>query len=327
MTSPAPARPRPPAIFVMGPTAAGKTDLAIALRRHLPVELISVDSAMVYRGMDIGTAKPGPAELQAAPHRLVDICDPADSYSAARFRVDALREMADVTRAGRIPLLVGGTMLYFRALQYGLSDLPAADATVRQRLENELDERGLAALHERLRGVDPAAALRIHPNDPQRTLRALEVWEVSGRPLSELQAGRDYTLPYRPVKLACWPTSRSALHARIDARFRAMLEAGLIEEVEALVGRGDLDPDMPSMRAVGYRQVWAWLRGEYGRDEMVARGQAATRQLAKRQMTWLRSERELQVLGPGDSVVHALALIRSALPVTPGAPDVTLRCP
>lgn len=324
MTSTHPAAPLPPAIFVMGPTAAGKTDLAIALRRQLPVELISVDSAMVYRGLDIGTAKPGADELAVAPHRLIDICDPAEPYSAARFRVDALREMAAVTRAGRIPLLVGGTMLYFRALQYGLSELPAADAAVRQRLERELVEQGLAGLHARLRRVDPDAGRRIHPNDPQRTLRALEVWEVTGQPLSRLQSGVGEGLPYRVVKLACCPANRAALHARIDARFLRMLEQGLVAEVESLVGRGDLDPGMPSMRAVGYRQVWAWLRGEYGRDDMVARAQAATRQLAKRQMTWLRSERDLALLDPGDALSHALTIIGSAPDVTRFAAGVTL---
>ena len=274
----------------MGPTASGKTDLAIALRRRLPVELISVDSAMVYRGMDIGTAKPDAAELAQAPHRLIDVCDPAEAYSAARFRDDALREMRDITASGRIPLLVGGTMLYFRALQHGLSELPQADMAVRARLESELDDVGLHGLHARLAEVDPVAARRIHRNDPQRTLRALEVWEVSGRPLSELQATSGETMPYRAIKLVRSPVSRDVLHHRINRRFLRMLDNGFVAEVEGLVARGDLDPDMPSMRSVGYRQVWAWLRGDFDRDEMIARGQAATRQLAKRQMTWLRSE-------------------------------------
>jgi tRNA dimethylallyltransferase len=211
-------------------------------------------------------------------------------------------------------------MLYFRALQYGLSDLPAADPVVRRRLEHDLARLGLAALHARLCGVDPDAGRRIHPNDPQRTLRALEVWEVTGRPLSALQSGMGRGLPYRPIKLACCPASRDSLHARIDARFLAMLERGLVDEVEALAGRGDLDPDMPSMRAVGYRQVWAWLRGEYDRAEMVARGQAATRQLAKRQMTWLRSESDLRLLDPGDSLRHARSMLRSALASAGDAP-------
>jgi len=280
----------PPAILLMGPTASGKTDLAIALRGQLPVELVSVDSAMVYRGMDIGTAKPSALELERAPHRLIDICDPVESYSAARFRDDALREMHEITASGRIPLLVGGTMLYFRALQYGLSDLPPADAEIRLRLELELRSRGLHALHRRLEQVDPLAAQRIHRNDPQRTLRALEVWEASGRPLSELQARAGEPMPYRALKLVRAPASREILHQRIERRFLDMLDRGLVGEVEGLVARDDLHPDLPAMRSVGYRQVGGWVRGEYSREEMVKRGQAATRQLAKRQMTWLRSE-------------------------------------
>jgi tRNA dimethylallyltransferase len=304
----------PPAILLMGPTASGKTDLAIALHRRLPVELISVDSAMVYRGMDIGTAKPSAAELAQAPHRLIDICDPAERYSAARFREDALREMAAITAAGRIPLLVGGTMLYFRALQHGLSRLPQAEPSIRARLQAELERAGLAALHRRLAEVDPAAARRIHRNDPQRTLRALEVWEASGRPLSELQAGAGEAMPYRAIKLVRTPVSRSVLHGRIDRRFLGMLEDGLVEEVQALVARGDLDPGMPSMRSVGYRQVWAWLRGEYDREEMIRRGQAATRQLAKRQMTWLRSESGCHWLDErGDVLKQARSSIAAAL--------------
>ena len=304
----------PPAILLMGPTASGKTDLAIALHRHLPVELISVDSAMVYRGMDIGTAKPSAAELAQAPHRLIDICDPVESYSAARFRDDALREMAEITAAGRIPLLVGGTMLYFRALQYGLSDMPPSDPAIRARLEQEMRAAGLPSLHRRLSAVDPVAAGRIHPNDPQRTLRALEVWETAGRPLSELQSAAGEVMPYRAIKLVRSPASRALLHQRINRRFLAMLESGFVAEVEALVARGDLAPDMPSMRSVGYRQVWAWLRGECSRDEMVARGQAATRQLAKRQMTWLRSEKACLWLDEAGDVEHqALQRIRAGL--------------
>ena len=304
----------PPAILLMGPTASGKTDLAIALRRHLPVELVSVDSAMVYRGMDIGSAKPNADELALAPHRLIDICDPAQAYSAARFRDDALREMRDITASGRIPLLVGGTMLYYRALQYGLSALPKADPAVRAALQRELEMQGLEALHERLARIDPLAAARIHRNDPQRTLRALEVWELSGRPLSELQATAGQPMPYRAIKLVRSPASREELHERINRRFLAMLDNGLVEEVERLVARGDLHPDMPAMRSVGYRQVWAWLRGEFTRDEMVERGQAATRQLAKRQMTWLRSEQACHWLDEsGDVLQQARALIDSGL--------------
>ena len=304
----------PPVILLMGPTASGKTDLAIALRDRLPVELVSVDSAMVYRGMDIGTAKPSAEELARAPHRLIDICDPAESYSAARFREDALREMARITAAGRVPLLVGGTMLYFRALQYGLSELPPAQPEVRARLDRELRRDGLAALHRRLATVDPVAAQRIHPNDPQRILRALEVWEVSGRPLSELQAEAGQPMNYHAIKLVRAPVSRAELHQRINRRFLSMLEQGLVDEVERLVAPGFLRPDMPSMRSVGYRQVWAWLRGEYGREEMVDRGQAATRQLAKRQMTWLRSEADCHWLDQeGDLLLRAVDLIESSL--------------
>jgi tRNA dimethylallyltransferase len=309
----------PPAIFVMGPTASGKTDLAIALRDCLPVELISVDSAMVYRGMDIGTAKPSREELARAPHRLIDIRDPVQSYSAAEFRRDALQEMADITAAGRIPLLVGGTMLYFRALQHGLSDLPSADRAVRARLEAELDAFGLAALHARLAAIDPVAAARIHPNDPQRTLRALEVWEVTGKPLSGLQADAGEPMPYRALKLVRAPGSREILHQRINDRFLQMLAQGFVDEVRSLVAGGGLAPDMPSMRSVGYRQVWAWLRGEYDEAEMVRRGQAATRQLAKRQMTWLRSEQACHWLDAVDDPLdQALALIRRELAITGG---------
>ncbi len=303
---------QPPAIFIMGPTASGKTDLAIALYERLPVELISVDSAMVYRGMDIGTAKPDAAELARAPHRLIDIRDPADAYSAARFRDDALREMAQITAAGRVPLLVGGTMLYYRALQYGLSALPRGDPAVRARLDEALAADGLAALHRRLAEVDPDAARRIHRNDPQRILRALEVWELSGRPLSELQAAAGEPMPYCAIKLVRAPLDRALLHARIDRRFEAMLAQGLVDEVERLVSRGDLTPDMPSMRSVGYRQVWAWLRGEYDHAGMVRRAQAATRQLAKRQMTWLRSERDCHWLDEdADPLAQAVALIHA----------------
>jgi len=274
----------------MGPTASGKTDLAVALVERLPFEIISVDSALVYRGMDIGTAKPDAGVLARAPHRLIDILDPVEAYSAARFRADALREMADITAAGRIPLLVGGTGLYFRALRRGLSDLPPAAPEVRARLEQEAAERGWAALHQRLCQVDPVAAARIHPNDPQRLQRALEVYELTGRPLSEQQGDRGEVLPYQVLALAVAPTDRELLHARIRDRFHAMLEQGLVGEVEGLLRRGDLGPDKPSIRCVGYRQVWSYLTGEVGYAAMVEQGVSATRQLAKRQFTWLRSE-------------------------------------
>lgn len=305
----------PPAILLMGPTASGKTELAMALADRLPVELVSVDSALVYRGMDIGTAKPSPEELARYPHRLVDICDPAEAYSAERFRSDALAAMAEISEAGKIPLLVGGTMLYFRALQHGLSRLPSSEPAVRAALEEELARRGLGALHAELTKVDPASGARIHPNDTQRTLRALEVWRISGRPLSELQSSaQGESMPYRAIKLARAPREREVLHERIERRFHAMLQAGFEQEVRGLIGRGDLNPELPSMRSVGYRQMWAWLRGEYDREEMIQRAIVATRQLAKRQMTWLRSEAEVLWLEEGGNVTElALAHVRREL--------------
>lgn len=300
----------------MGPTAAGKTDLAIALAETLPCELISVDSALVYRGMDVGTAKPEPEILQRAPHRLIDILDPAEAYSAARFREDALAAMAQITAAGRIPLLVGGTMLYFRTLEQGLSQLPAADAAVRARLDAELEETGLAAMHKRLQQVDPQAAARIHPHDPQRIQRALEVFEISGKPMSELQArAAGNRLPYRLSKLIIAPLSRASLHARIEKRFKRMLEQGFINEVAGLRQRSDLALSMPAMRAVGYRQAWEYLDGKYGYEALVERGVAATRQFAKRQLTWLRAEQDAAWLDSeaDDLLPQALKYISTTL--------------
>lgn len=284
----------PPAIFLMGPTASGKTDLAVNLVERFNCEIISVDSALVYRGMDIGTAKPDAETLARAPHRLIDIIDPAESYSAARFRDDALREMAQIREAGRIPLLVGGTMLYYRALHQGLSQLPEADAELRARIEAEAAEKGWQVLHDRLAKVDPESAARIHPNDPQRLSRALEVYELSGQALSVLwREQQKGAFPYRAVKLAVAPTDRPLLHERIALRFDLMLKQGFIEEVEQLYRRGDLHPDLPSIRCVGYRQVWSYLAGEWDKETMRERGIIATRQLAKRQFTWLRSESDL----------------------------------
>lgn len=291
----------PPAIFVMGPTGAGKTDLAVELVRHLPCEIISVDSALVYRGMDIGTAKPGPEVLAVAPHRLIDICDPAEAYSAARFREDALREMAEITAAGRIPLLVGGTMLYFHRLQHGLSVLPSADPEVRAAIEEEARRKGWGALHARLAQVDPVAAARIHPNDPQRIQRALEVYQLTGRSLTELcaeSAGEPF--PYRAIKVVIAPVDREELRTRIAQRFARMLERGLLDEVAALYRRGDLGLDKPSIRAVGYRQVWEYLEGRVSYEQMVQRAVIATRQLAKRQLTWLRAEENAFWFDSGD---------------------------
>lgn len=287
----------PPAIFLMGPTASGKTDLALQLADALPCEIISVDSALIYRGMDIGSAKPSAQILQKYPHHLVDILDPAQSYSAAQFRADALSAMADITARGRIPLLVGGTMLYFKALTEGLAAMPAADLAVRAALEQQAATEGWAALYTELQQVDPVSAERIHPNDPQRVMRALEVWRISGQSMTEhraqqalqKQASNGQHLPYNVATFAIAPQQRNILHERIAQRFHLMLEQGFITEVEALRQRGDLHVDLPAIRAVGYRQAWAYLDGDYTYDEMIERGIIATRQLAKRQFTWLRS--------------------------------------
>lgn len=290
---------RPPVLFLMGPTAAGKTEAALVLARCLPLEVISVDSALVYRGMDIGTAKPGPEVRAEVPHRLVDIRDPEEAYSAAEFRADALAAMDGITRAGRIPLLVGGTGLYFRALEGGLSPLPGADPEVRERLAAELAQSGSAALHRRLAAVDPGAAARIHGNDPQRLVRALEVYELTGEPLSRLWSRAQPPLPYRVAKLVLAPAERAVLHRRIEDRFEAMVNGGLVEEVTGLRRRPGVHGGLPAMRAVGYRQVWEYLEGRYDRTELVRRGIAATRQLAKRQLTWLRRETGATWMDPG----------------------------
>ncbi|MFP4137102.1 MAG: tRNA (adenosine(37)-N6)-dimethylallyltransferase MiaA [Halomonas sp.] len=304
---------RPPAILLMGPTAAGKTDLAIALHERLGVELISVDSAMVYRDMDIGSAKPSAEELARAPHRLIDIRDPAEPYSAADFREDALAEMREISAVGRVPLLVGGTMMYLRQLLFGVANLPSADPAVRAELEAELEARGLAALHAELGRIDPASAARIHPNDPQRLLRALEVHRLSGRTLSELWAEqRPETFPWRTLSIGLAPGDRRVLHERIAERFRAMLVQGLIEEVAALRARGDLSPALPAMKSVGYRQVWEYLDGEVDRAGLEHRGIVATRQLAKRQLTWMRGWEGLHWIDPlgGDPLAEVLKLVR-----------------
>lgn len=282
---------RPPAIFLMGPTASGKTAMAIELRRRYPVDIISVDSALVYRGMDIGTAKPDAATLAVAPHALIDIRDPKERYSAAEFREDALAEMKRIVAAGRVPLLAGGTMLYFKALAQGLAELPAADPDLRERLEAEAREIGWDGMHRRLAGLDPEIADRIHPNDPQRIQRALEVIELTGRRMSALQAQqKDSPFDYRVLRIVACPQPRSLLHQRIERRFDQMMSEGFMEEMQGLFDRGDLHRDLPSMRCVGYRQAWGFLMGEYGMEEMRRRAIAATRQLAKRQLTWLRQE-------------------------------------
>ncbi len=289
----------PSVICLMGPTASGKTELALHLAERLPCEIISVDSALVYRGVDIGTAKPDAATLAAFPHHLVDILDPAEAYSAARFRDDAALLIENALSRGRVPLLVGGTMLYYKALAGGLADMPPADPVVRQRIAEQARSEGWAGVHRRLAEVDPIAAARIHPADPQRIQRAMEVYLCSGIALSQWHlrqadekagsssAGRG-NLPYTLRYLAVAPAERSVLHERIAIRFAQMLEAGFIDEVAALHARGDLDVSMPSVRAVGYRQAWDYLEGKLSHAEMVERGVIATRQLAKRQFTWLR---------------------------------------
>lgn len=280
----------PPAIFLMGPTASGKTGLAVELFQHLPIELISVDSALVYQGMDIGTAKPDAATLAVAPHHLIDVIPPTQVYSAAHFRKDALHLMADITARGKVPLLVGGTMLYFKALQGGLSQLPEADPEVRTKLDAEAVEIGWPGMHAKLAQIDPETAERLEPGDSQRIQRALEVYELSGQTMTALhQQSAGDTLPYRLHKIALVPSDRSVLHQRIATRFDTMLAQGFLDEVRQLrVDYPELSPDTPSMRCVGYRQALQHLDGEYDLAELREKGIAATRQLAKRQLTWLR---------------------------------------
>lgn len=283
----------PLAIFLMGPTASGKTELAIRLRQRFPIELISVDSALIYKGMDIGTAKPSAEEQAAAPHRLIDILDPSESYSAADFRRDALAQMEEITAQGKIPMLVGGTMLYYKALLEGLSPLPAANPEIRAQIDKEAQEKGWLALHDELRQIDPVSAERIHPNDPQRLSRALEVYRISGKSLTELTQQKGDPIPYRVKQFAIAPKERSELHRRIELRYEKMVEAGFEQEVKDLYQRPDLHADLPSIRCVGYRQMWGYLDGEYSFDEAIFKGVCATRQLAKRQITWLRSWKDL----------------------------------
>ena len=310
---------RPRAIFLMGPTASGKTDLAMAISDHLPVELISVDSALVYRGLDIGSAKPTPDELARYPHRLIDICDPAESYSAGRFREDALAAMEEISGRGKIPLLVGGTMLYFKALLQGMAEMPQADAGFRAEIEARADREGWPALHAELQKVDPELAEELHPNHSVRIERALEVYHLTGKTMTQLRAEQDQTSPvahYRVQQLAIVPEDRSILHRRIAERFARMLDNGFIDEVKALRARGDLHKDLPAIRAVGYRQVWEHLDGDTDYDQMVAAGIAATRQLAKRQLTWLRRWPELNRIGaqaPGGKVRKIDEMLPQAL--------------
>lgn len=275
-------------ICLMGPTASGKTDVAVHWAEHSHCDIVSVDSALIYRGMDIGTAKPDAKILVKAPHRLIDILDPAECYSAADFCRDAINEIQSIIAQDRIPLLVGGTMLYFKALQQGLAELPAASPQVREQLDQQIKQQGLAALYQQLKNIDPKSAKKIQPNDKQRIQRALEVYELTGTPMSQLQQQSRSKLPYQFINYAIMPADRVKLHERIATRFHNMLQHGFIDEVEVLKQRGDLSLQLPSMRAVGYRQVWQMLDGDITQAEMIEQGIAATRQLAKRQLTWLR---------------------------------------
>jgi len=305
----------PDAILLLGPTASGKTPLALALARTLPVEIVSVDSAQVYRGMDVGTAKSSPAERKAVPHHLIDVIDPTETYSAARFRADALRVMSEITARGKVPLLVGGTMLYFKALREGLSELPESNPLVREKIDIEAAKRGWPAMHAELARIDAQTAARLKPNDAQRIQRALEIHRVTGKPMSQLLGKRESALPFRLVELTLVPSNRGELHRRIESRFDAMLESGLVEELRMLRERYTLKPGMPSMRCVGYRQAWQFLEGELDRDELRRRGVVATRQLAKRQLTWLRGLGTLATLDCLASNVAAKAteFLRSQL--------------
>jgi tRNA dimethylallyltransferase len=292
---------KPLAVAIMGPTASGKTAAALAIARATPAEIISVDSALVYRGMDIGTAKPSADELASVPHHLIDIIDPADTYSVAQFRADTLRLVVDISARGKLPLLVGGTMMYFKGLTDGLDDLPGANAQLRAEIEAEAARIGWPGMHEKLRALDPVTAARLAPNDAQRINRALEITELAGRPMSELLSGRGkLKLPFELLSFALEPSDRSVLHARIATRFDQMLghsdDSGIVAEVAGLRARGDLHPGMPSMRCVGYRQAWEYLDGTIDRSALRETGIIATRQLAKRQLTWLRSMPERVVI-------------------------------
>ncbi len=325
----------PPALFLMGPTASGKTDLAMSLADYFPIDLISVDSVMVYRQMDIGAAKPDEDSLKRYPHRLVNIKDPSEPYSAAEFREDALREMAAITAAGRIPLLVGGTMMYFKTLWQGIGDMPSADETLRCKLATEAEQIGWPAMHLKLQQLDPVAAQKIHPRNRQRIQRALEVCLLTGRPFSSFwgvaesdgatvdladsrsgvetdwNRSQPTCLPYRVLSIALAPVARPVLHQRIHSRFQSMVKQGLVDEVQRLHDRGDLSAELPSIRAVGYRQVWDYLEGRDDYETMIEKGVIATRQLAKRQMTWLRRWPDAQWLDSMDQqlVDKAIQLI------------------
>lgn len=301
----------PVAVSLMGPTAAGKSDLALELARQFPFEIISVDSAQVYRGMDIGTAKPDQHIRDEIPHHLIDIRDPANPYSAADFRQDALKAMEQISGRGRIPLLVGGTMLYFKALKEGLAGMPSANPQIRQEILHMASEQGWSAVHARLGTVDPAAAARIHPNDPQRLQRALEIYEVTGQPMSQMHTGEHQPLPYRLYELAIMPTDRAELHRRISERFGAMIDAGFVDEVRRLYDRRDLNEELPAIKAVGYRQAWQFLEQRIAFQTMIEKAVVATRRLAKHQLTWLRSWDNVEKFD-GPHAEQALKVLESA---------------
>lgn len=303
-----------PVILLMGPTASGKTDLAMQLSDRMPCDIISVDSAMIYREMNIGTAKPSQDVLDAYPHQLIDLIDPSEAYSAARFRSEALVAIEESHRKGRMPLLVGGTMLYFHALVNGLAELPEANAEIRAAIQADADLHGWTEIHRQLSEVDPVSAKRLNPNDSQRLQRALEIYRISGRPMTELWEEQEASKPqYDWCSLAVMPSDRAVLHQRIELRFKQMLEQGFMDEVEALYRRGDLLPSMPSMRSVGYRQAWDYLEGISDYETMCYKGVVATRQLAKRQITWLRSWQNLNWLDSHDDLLaeRVLKLVRS----------------
>lgn len=300
---------KPNALFILGPTASGKTAAALALARNVPIEIISIDSALVFKGMDIGTAKPSAAELAVAPHHLIDIIEPTAAYSAAQFAEDATRLIAEIDARGRIPVLVGGTMLYVKSLLEPLSKLPQGDAAFRAHIDQRASQIGWPALHEELARIDATTAARLFPNDAQRISRALEIFHLSGRPMSQLIAEQNHAppeLPFIPHLTALIPEPRAILHERINARFINMLADGFLDEMHTLRARGDLDASMTAMRCVGYRQAWDHLDGLCSYDEFVEKGQAATRQLAKRQLTWLRSSANLNVFNESPSLIDFL---------------------
>jgi tRNA dimethylallyltransferase len=305
----------PPVLFLMGPTASGKTALAVQLAQLLNGEIISVDSALVFKGMDIGTAKPTLEERGGMTHHLIDILDPSESFSTGQFRHQALALMADMTARGKLPILVGGTMLYFNALTQGLAQLPPANSDIRTRLKMELERDGKMALHQRLAQIDPQSANRIHPNDPQRVQRALEIFELTGKAMSDFFADNQQALPYHIYKFVIAPQDRKMLHEIIAQRFHKMLENGFLAEVEKLYLRGDLNEKMPAIRAVGYREAWSYFQGEYDLDTMTEKAIIATRQLAKRQFTWLRRETDahLLVTGEEDLAAQVLSKIKTML--------------